>query len=137
MFRRFLSISLSCPFVAALAIFGSGPLRADEPTADGNPSAVLTDGDHVRDLQMQAAESNRAVWGHWGPSSTKYSNWTNHSNRLIPVYTFGIGLDSWRDAGSPYRDAARLEALYGQVPKKTLNASAEYFDQTQIYELQR
>ena len=62
--------------------------------------------------------------------------WSNHSNRLIPVYTFGLMLDSVSGSKSVYRDAARLEALYGRLPEGTLNVAADYFDQTDVHRLQ-
>src|SRR5690606_2271705 len=85
-------------------------------------------GDHIAELQVQSAETNTNIWGHWGPDREKYSSWTTHSNRLIPVYTFGLSLDAVRGVNSPYRDAQRLTELYGRLPVKTLNPEAEYFD---------
>ncbi|MEO8268148.1 MAG: alkaline phosphatase [Aureliella sp.] len=93
--------------------------------------------DHIATLQTQSAESNTNIWGHWGPDRDKYSTWTSHSNRLIPVYTFGMTLDSVNSANSLYRDEQRLSSLYGRLPSTTLNAGAEYFDQTDIYKLQK
>lgn len=91
--------------------------------------------DPMRELQSAAVRAQSASWGRWGNKAEKYSSWTNHSNRLIPVYTFGLTLDSWRTAGSPYADADRLASLYGTVPAETLNPTATYFDQTQIHDL--
>jgi alkaline phosphatase len=88
--------------------------------------------DHIRELQQQARETGRAAWGHWGPEADTYSSWTSHSNRLIPIYTYGVSLDTVRGVNSPYRDASRLEALYGQVPEATVNPQADYFDQTDV-----
>ena len=99
------------------------------------PIAQAAD-DPIRELQIEAEVSGRADWGHWGDQPGKYVTWSNHSNRLIPVYSFGIGLDSLRGANSPYRDASQLEAIYGQLPTNTLNPEADYFDQTDIYHLQ-
>jgi len=93
--------------------------------------------DYIKDLQTKAIEQNKAEWGHWGPSAETYSNWTTHSNRLIPVYTYGIGLDSVRGEKSAYRDAERLKKLYGHEPTETHNPNAVYFDQTDIYQLQK
>jgi len=92
--------------------------------------------DPIRQLQIEAEISSRADWGHWGDQPGKYVTWSNHSNRLIPVYAFGTDLEHVRGANSPYRDAARLEALYGRLPADTLNPDADYFDQTDIYRLQ-
>jgi alkaline phosphatase len=100
-------------------------------------AAPLAAGDHVRELQMAAAESKHADWGHWGSDGSKYSSWGTHSNRLIPVYTFGIGLDAFRGQNSVYRDAKAIERLYGRLPVGTLNEQAEYFDQTDVCRLQK
>jgi alkaline phosphatase len=102
-----------------------------------NIAAPLAAADHVRELQTAATESKQADWGHWGPDASKYSTWGTHSNRLIPVYTFGIGLDALRGKNSVYRDAKGIERLYGRLPEGTLNEQAEYFDQTDVYRLQR
>ena len=92
--------------------------------------------DPVRDMQIAAQATGRAAWGHWGDQPEKYVAWSNHSNRLIPVYTFGMTLASVSGTNSPYRDAARLESLYGRLPDHTVNPAAEYFDQTDIHQLQ-
>jgi alkaline phosphatase len=92
--------------------------------------------DHVKDLQAAAAKANKADWGHWGIDDHKYSAWASHSNRLIPIYTFGIKLDDYRGENSVYRDAERLKKLYGFEPKDTVNPNAEYFDQTDVARLQ-
>jgi alkaline phosphatase len=93
--------------------------------------------DHLRDLQSAAAMTGKAEWGHWGPDSDKYTSWTSHSNRLIPVYTFGMKLDAVAGENSIYRSASRLRELYGYVPRRTVNTDANYFDQTDIYRLQQ
>ncbi len=100
------------------------------------PGAMLA-ADPVRDLQTDAITQNKAPWGYWGPDPAKYTGWTNHSNRLIPAYTFGIDLASVKGKNSVYRDAHRLQQLYGRVPDDALHADAEYFDQTDIARLQR
>ena len=92
--------------------------------------------DIVRDLQSEAVKSGRATWGYWGTNSGNYYNWSNHSNRLIPVYTFGINLDSIKGERSLYRYDAALKKLYGRIPEGTLNPLAEYFDQTDLCALQ-
>ncbi len=93
--------------------------------------------DPIAALQRTAAETNRATWGHWGPDPNKYSSWTTHSNRLVPVYTFGLKLDRVRGENSVYRNAEALTAIYGTVPESTLNPDAEYLDQTDIFRLQK
>ncbi|MBW3597274.1 MAG: alkaline phosphatase, partial [Planctomycetes bacterium] len=87
-------------------------------------------------MQAEAMESGVAEWGRWGADPRKYSSWTNHSNRLVPVYAFGIALDEVRKQNA-YHDAARLEKLYGRTPQGTLNPEAAYFDQTAMYDLQQ
>ena len=92
--------------------------------------------DPIATLQREAEATGQAAWGHWGDQPDRYVSWSNHSNRLIPVYTFGLGLESVAGASSVYRDAARLESLYGRMPEETLNPTADYFDQTDVYRLQ-
>ena len=94
------------------------------------------EGDFLRQLQFQAVEAKQADWAYWGDRPNVFSSWTNHSNRLIPVYTFGMKLDAFKGVNSVYRNQADLEKLYGQLPLETLNPTAEYFDQTDIYSLQ-
>ena len=110
---------------ALLAACSLPAVQAQEPSSDP-----------VRELQKQAAETKKASWGRWGKDQNAYSSWTSHSNRLIPVYTFGISLDGYQGEKSLYRDEAKVKALYGQVPANTVNPKAEYFDQTDIYKLQ-
>ena len=93
--------------------------------------------DSVRRLQSQAVAQRSASWGHWGSSPEKYSSWTNHSNRLVPVYSFGVALSEYKGAKSLYRSEERLRKIYGRLPEQTLNNSADYFDQTDIYRLQQ
>jgi alkaline phosphatase len=93
--------------------------------------------DPIAELQAAAVAANHSEWGHWGPQTDRYSSWTSHSNRLIPVYSFGISLDSAKGDNSCYRDADRLKAVYGYLPESSVNPTAEYFDQTDIYGLQK
>ncbi len=93
--------------------------------------------DHLRELQSAAYDDSTASWGHWGARKNVYSSWTDHSNRLIPVYTFGIGLGKFTGANSVYRNSKSLESIYSMLPKDSLNESADYLDQTDIYRLQK
>ena len=93
--------------------------------------------DHLRDLQQAAIRDGKADWGHWGPRPDRYSSWQQHTNRLIPIYSFGMTLDTVDGANSVYHDAARIKRLYGRLPEETLNPAAKYFDQTAIYQLQK
>ena len=104
-------------------------------TAQDAPSAVVLD--KISQMQITAITDKTATWGHWGNRPSSYSAWTNHSNRLIPVYVFGGSFASYMNEGSVYRDAAKLEKLYGRMPTNTLNANADYADQTNVYDLQR
>ncbi len=97
---------------AAAATFAMLPL-------DANCEAE----DRVQSLQTKAIEEKRADFGHWGIDPENYLQWSSHSNRLIPVYTFGtkgqgtgVDLDSYQGANSPYRSEAAIQRLYGQVP---------------------
>lgn len=93
--------------------------------------------DYLRQMQTDAMTSKSADWGHWGTDPSRYSVWTNHSNRLIPIYTFGIDMQLLRSEGSVYQRADALKALYGQVPKGTLRPDPQYSDQTDIFRLQK
>jgi alkaline phosphatase len=106
-------------------------------------SVTASGEDYLRDLQAKAVEANKAEFGHWGWEVDNYKLWGTHSNRLIPVYTFGtagsgagIDLSSYQGSASPYRAAASVQRLFGQVPEGTVNPQAEYFDQTNIYDIQ-
>lgn len=99
--------------------------------------------DYLRDLQSAAIENGKAEFGHWGWEPDNYKLWGTHSNRLIPVYTYGtlngpmgVDLDSYQGDNSPYRQVTAIENLYGQVPTGTLNSEADYLDQTNIHDLQ-
>lgn len=120
-----------CSLVGLAAVLTLGGSLSAEESAKGS------DYDHVRKLQSDAIAAGKAPWGHWGFDPENYRAWGTHSNRLIPVYTFGINLDSVRGANSAYRSEARLKELYGRVPENTLNPTADYFDQTDIYRLQK
>lgn len=109
-----------------------------ESTAD--PLTVPADpllADPMAKLQHDAVETGRADCGHWGAAPNQYASWNYHSNRLIPVYTFGITLDELRNEGSAYASEARLQQLYGRGPEDTLYPEATYFDQTDIFRLQQ
>ncbi|MEQ8791916.1 MAG: alkaline phosphatase [Pirellulaceae bacterium] len=95
-------------------------------------------------LQTNAVLENHCGVAHWGWKSDDYTLWRTHSNRLIPVYTFGtkgkgdgIDLDSYQGAKSPYRDEGRIVRMYEQLPEGTLNPDAEYLDQTNLFQLQQ
>ncbi len=100
--------------------------------------------DHLRNLQNAAIKNGHSPVGHWGVDPKNYKEWGTHSNRLIPIYTFGtrgvgerVDLDSYLGKNSAYRSEAKLKAIYGRVPTNTLNPTAEYCDQTDLAALQR
>ncbi|MCA9143877.1 MAG: alkaline phosphatase [Planctomycetaceae bacterium] len=103
-----------------------------------------TQADLIRQLQKQAVESGHSPAVHWGWKPETYSLWTTHSNRLIPVYTYGtkgagegIDLDDYQGVNSLYRDEAKVTRLYGRPTSRTVNSQAEYLDQTNIFDIQR
>lgn len=113
--------------LAALALFSS--VRAQDPLRQMQDAAIVTKDDKV---------ARPYHFGSQGAGGA-FSNSTGHSNRLIPVYTFGKRIDLAAVSGknSVYRDEARLKALYGALPPNTLNPEAEYFDQSDGYRLQK
>ncbi len=134
------------PVVAALASLGLLLGIADNANGQGiDVKSLFTDGakidiendpDEMRRLQALAMVKQKSPLGRWGHIKDKYSTWVNHSNRLIPVYTFGLTLDALRDEESAYTSEERLRTLYGIVPDGTLNPKANYYDQTDLYRLQ-
>ncbi|HTN01735.1 MAG TPA: alkaline phosphatase, partial [Planctomycetaceae bacterium] len=107
-------------------------------------SSSLPAQDYIRDLQTAAVKAKSADFGHWGPDPKNYVAWGSHSNRLIPVYTFGtlgagkgVDLTSYTGANSPYRSEQELKRIYGRLPSNTLNPEAEYLDQTNLYDIQK
>ncbi len=122
-------------WAATLVVLGAAVVAAPRWLAPARGPARRAD--PIRDMQVEAERTGRAAWGHWGDQPAKYVAWSNHSNRLIPVYTFGIDLAAVSGTNSPYRDERRLETLYGRLPDHTLNPDAPYFDQTDVARLQR
>lgn len=139
MFGLFMSRSLW--MVGFLGCCVVGTAQEVVPTVTDDPAGEVGDrglgsSDPIHGIQSQAMAEGQSTVAHWGVAGDRYSSWVTHSNRLIPVYTFGLTLGSLRSEGSAYSDPDRLEKLYGQVPQNTLNPTALYFDQTDIYRLQ-
>ena len=119
--------------VVVLATFASACAQSPYNTSDT-----------LKRLQTEnvatATEKRDRVY-HFGSQGNggSFSNHTSHSNRLIPVYTFGrkINLGAVTGKNSIYRDASRLTALYGFAPVNTLNPEAEYADQSDLYQVQK
>ncbi|MGV3483036.1 MAG: alkaline phosphatase, partial [Planctomycetaceae bacterium] len=114
-----------------------GPAPPGGTPASTPADAATTHVDRMKQMQHDAITSQHADWGHWGDVPQRYSTWLSHSNRLIPIYTFGITLDKLREEGSVYSDEARLKQLYGEVPAGSVVPNAPYFDQTDVYRLQQ
>lgn len=104
--------------------------------APGTRSLAQADSDRLRRLQNEAIRAGRADWGYWGTDPKTYYNWTKHSNRLVPVYTFGIDLKAVQGDQSVYRSVEALKRLYGAAPAGTVNSAADYFDQTDLFRIQ-
>lgn len=107
-------------------------------------SAEKIESDHIRKIQTEAIQNKKSPVAHWGFDPENYTQWSTHSLRLIPVYTFGtkgkekgINLNSYTKKNSPYRDKKSLERIYGFVPENTLNPKAKYLDQTNLYDIQQ
>ena len=103
----------------------------------GVSAAQKTPDCNLRQFQFRAVELDSSDWIHWGDQPSRFSKWKTHSNRLVPVYTWGLSLESVSGKSSPYRSKKRIRKIYGSLPKRTLNKDANYFDQTQIYHLQK
>jgi alkaline phosphatase len=100
--------------------------------------------DRLYELQSAAIADGQNPVAHWGNDPDKYTAWGSHSNRLIPVYTFGtagagpgVDLHSYTGEHSPYRSAEGVSRIYGRVPTNTVNPAANYADQTNMADLQR
>ncbi|MEI8072290.1 MAG: alkaline phosphatase [Planctomycetota bacterium] len=126
-----------CSTIATAEPAPPPPSEAPQKESAGHRLRKVNAADPIRQMQSDAETTGRAAWGHWGDQPEKYAAWSNHSNRLIPVYTFGMTLEAVSGANSPYRDADRIASLYGREPDGTLNPTADYFDQTDIYRLQK
>ncbi|MFM7059405.1 MAG: alkaline phosphatase [Planctomycetota bacterium] len=142
--RRFRNI-----FLLLASCISAAPLTAQDPpktkTAadeDGVPTQISA-ADPIRDMQTIAIAQKQSDFAWWGTDPAVWSNHTSHSNRLIPVYTFGtkgggpgIDLDSWFGANSVYRSEEKLRQIYGYLPERTVNPSAIWMDQTNVYDIQ-
>lgn len=105
--------------------------------------ALSAPADTLRDMQSDGVTKKKSEAAHWGPDADRYSSWTSHSNRLIPVYTFGtkgagegIDLTSYTGENSVYRDPSRLRRLYRTDIESSVNPEAPYMDQTNVFDLQ-
>ena len=106
-------------------------------------TSVVCAEDAIREMQTSAIEANSSPVAHWGWDKDNYTLWGTHSNRLIPVYTFGTAqqaegqrLTGFTGEKSAYRNEAKEEKIFGRLPTDSLNPHAAYMDQTNIYDLQ-
>ncbi|MDG1893275.1 MAG: alkaline phosphatase [Fuerstiella sp.] len=100
--------------------------------------------DYVNQLQTAAIVDGKSALGHWGTDPDNYTMWRSHSNRLIPVYTFGtkaggpgVDMNNYIGPNSAYRSEEGVRRIYGRVPERTVNAHAVWMDQTNIADIQR
>lgn len=107
-------------------------------------TSTVQGADRIKELQTNSVATTKKKMArpyHFGSQGAGdvFSNHGSHSNRLIPVYTFGRKgrLDLVTGANSPYRDPEKVKALYGFLPENTVNPEAEYADQSSLYEVQR
>ena len=108
------------------------------------PDALGAQRDPVRRIQLAGVEHGEATIAHFGPDRDKWVSWHDHTNRLIPVWTYGtrgrsggVDLEAYTGSHSLYRDETALRELYGGAPAATLAPNADYMDQTQLATLQR
>ena len=107
-------------------------------------SAAVIAGDRLAEIQKSSIAEGKSEIVHWGNNPEKYTQWRTHSNRLIPVYTYGtlnggegVDLRSYTGMNSVYRSEESLKRIYGRVPEQTVCESAVWMDQTNIADLQR
>ncbi|MEX0700734.1 MAG: alkaline phosphatase [Planctomycetales bacterium] len=128
---------------ALLCVLLTSPLAACGQATIAPRSATPVD-DHIRGLQTAAIHEGRSPAAHWGTDPAIYTHWGSHSNRLVPVYTFGtkgagagVDLDGYSGANSPYRREGEVRRMYGYLPENTVDPAADYCDQTNIADIQR
>ena len=110
------------------------------PPATALAADTGADTDTLRDLQLdhvaKAGEKAPRAY-HFGSQGAGdvFSNHDGHTNRLIPIYTFGrkVDLGAVTGANSAYRDAARVRNLYGFLPENTVTPEADYADQSDLH----
>ncbi len=150
-FRTRLLLSAVLLTSQPLLMMGSSAVCADQPSTVDRVLQVVKDtvepateasssgeaSDRMKQMQSDAIKQQHATWGHWGNQPKKFSSWTSHSNRLVPLYTFGITLSPLRERGSFYSSPERMKKHFGGVPAGTLNPNATYHDQIDVYEMQR
>ncbi len=120
--------------ITAIGFFADCPEHA---FARGEPDRLkVLQTDYAANPGRKAARVYH--FGSQGPGDV-FSNHTSHTNRLIPVYVFGRKADLSAVTGenSRYRDANKIKALYGVLPDHTVNPSAVYADQSDLFRVQK
>ena len=135
--RNALMVSLAGMSAWGVPSVGVGQDKSTEQPPKPEDVVIPEGLDSIARLQHVAITALTADWGYWGYRPSSYSSWTNHSNRLIPMYVFGDTLQPYINENSIYRDADRLQKTYGLLPVNTLNPKANYADQTDVYRIQR
>ncbi|MBV8076909.1 MAG: hypothetical protein JO284_10950, partial [Planctomycetaceae bacterium] len=100
-------------------------------------------GDRIKELQTAyVATKDQKVprayhFGSQGPGDV-FSNHASHTNRLVPIHTFGrkADLGAVTGANSLYRDPRKVKELYGFLPENTVNPRADYADQSDFFRVQ-
>jgi alkaline phosphatase len=111
-------------------------------------SSMLMAGDRSPDrlkalqtVYVAGASQKMARAYHFGSQGAGdvFSNHTSHSNRLVPVYVFGkkAELAAVMGVNSRYRDPEKIKATYGFLPENTVNPTAVYGDQSDLYWVQK
>ena len=117
------------PFALTLALSSIAPSDADDKLKELQAEAIAHKAEKIARAYHFGSQGAGGV----------FSNHASHSNRLIPVYTFGrkVDLGAVTGSNSSYRDPAKVKALYGFVPERTVNPEAEYADQSDLYRVQK
>ncbi len=139
MLRALFLLTSTCLCISVVIGVAADPETVVSTTPE-SPDAA----DFPRQVQEQAIKDDQSPAAHWGTNPAKYTEWKSHSNRLIPVYAFGtkdgppgVDLGAYSGTHSLYRSEAKIQALYGYVPEKTVNPNAVWMDQTNIFEIQQ
>src|SRR5262245_13786949 len=94
--RFVLLVIAAIGLIGLRSLFSATPATPVVPTVPTLAPTARTEkkADLVREMQAAAMTAKRADWGYWGPSPEKFDGTQVHSNRLIPVYIFGMNLSS-------------------------------------------
>lgn len=125
------------PAPAADPVTDSEDKDSGATDASGDESEGRSESDPIWAIQSDAVKNQVSPVAHWGVMPDKYTSWVSHSNRMIPVYTFGMTLSELRAGNSVYSDGERVKELYGGASPKSVYAHAVHFDQTDVYRLQQ